>query len=32
MEGQESDWPFEGDWVTDVRAMGAENYSPSFKE
>jgi hypothetical protein len=32
MEGQESDWPFEGDWVTDVRAMGAENYYPSFKE
>ena len=32
MEGQESEWPFEGDWVTDVRAMGAENYYPSFKE
>jgi hypothetical protein len=32
MEGQESDWPFEGDWVTDVRAMGAENYYPAFKE
>jgi hypothetical protein len=32
MEGQESEWPFEGDWVTDVRAMGAENYYPLFKE
>ena len=25
------DWPYEGDWLTDVRAMGAENYYPQWK-
>ena len=24
-------WPYEGDWLTDVRAVGAENYSERFR-
>jgi len=24
-------WPYEGDWLSDVRAVGAENYSERFK-
>lgn len=28
MEGQESEWSFEGDWVTDVRAMGLKITTP----
>lgn len=23
-------WPYDGDWLTDVRAIGAENYYPPF--
>ncbi len=30
-DGQETDWPYAGDWLTDVRAMGAENYYPAWK-
>lgn len=26
--GKERDWPYETDWLTEVRAMGAENYYP----
>jgi hypothetical protein len=26
VEGREDEWPYEGDWLSDVRAMGAENY------
>lgn len=29
-EGHEAEWPFESDWVSEVRAMGAENYYPGF--
>lgn len=29
--GAEDDWPYEGDWLSDVKAMGAENYYPEFK-
>ena len=25
-EGAEDDWPYEGDWLTDARKVGAENY------
>jgi hypothetical protein len=28
--GQEADWPYEGDWLTDVKAMGAANYYPQW--
>jgi hypothetical protein len=28
--GSEADWPYEGDWLTDVTAMGAENYYPQW--
>jgi hypothetical protein len=28
VEGREEEWPYEGDWLSDVRAMGAENYYP----
>jgi hypothetical protein len=28
--GQEADWPYEGDWLTDVKAKGAENYYPQW--
>ncbi len=24
-------WPYEGDWLTDVREFGAENYYPAFQ-
>jgi len=27
--GAEDDWPYDGDWLTDARAMGAENYYPA---
>ena len=30
VEGAEDAWPYEGDWLTDVRQMGAENYYPGF--
>jgi hypothetical protein len=26
LEGQEADWPYASDWVTDVKEMGAHNY------
>ena len=29
VEGREEEWPYEGDWLSDVRAMGAENYYPA---
>ena len=32
VEGAEDDWPYDGDWLTDVRAMGAENYYPTFEK
>jgi hypothetical protein len=25
-EDGEDDWPYEGDWLTDARKIGAENY------
>lgn len=28
--GSEGDWPYAGDWLTDVRKMGAANYYPSW--
>ena len=28
VEGREEDWPYESDWLTEVRAMGAEHYYP----
>ncbi len=31
VEGQEDSWPYEGDWLTDVREMGAENYYPAWR-
>ena len=31
LEGQEADWPYAGDWITDVKEMGATNYYPEFK-
>lgn len=30
-EGGETEWPYEGDWLTDVREFGAENYYPEWK-
>ena len=29
--GQEQEWPYEGDWLSDVAAMGAENYYPAWR-
>jgi hypothetical protein len=26
----QADWPYEGDWLTDVKAMGAANYYPRW--
>jgi len=31
MAGEEADWPYEGDWLSDVREMGAENYYPMWQ-
>jgi hypothetical protein len=28
--GAESEWPYEGDWISDTKAIGAENYYPRF--
>jgi hypothetical protein len=28
VEGRVDEWPYDGDWLTDVRAMGAERYYP----
>lgn len=28
--GAEDDWPYEGDWLSDVREMGAANYYPKW--
>lgn len=30
-EGNEADWPYEGDWLVDVQEMGAANYYPAFE-
>lgn len=30
-EGAEADWPYESDWLTDVRAKGAANYYEPWK-
>lgn len=30
VDGEDQRWPYDGDWLTDVRAMGAENYYPKF--
>ena len=31
VEGRESEWPYEGDWLSEVRAMGAEHYYPALE-
>ncbi len=31
VDGAEEDWPYDGDWLTDVRANGAENYYPTWR-
>ena len=28
--GEEADWPYEGDWLSDIRQAGAENYNEGF--
>lgn len=28
MPGREDEWPYDGDWVTDINASGPENYYP----
>ena len=30
MPGQEADWPYDSDWVTDIETSGAESYYPAF--
>lgn len=30
-EGKEQEWPFESDWLSEIRAMGPENYYPAFR-
>ena len=30
VEGREQEWPYEGDWLSEVRAMGAERYYPAL--
>ena len=31
MPGQESDWPYAGDWVRDAKAIGGASYYPRFQ-
>lgn len=31
VEGREDEWPYDGDWLTEVRAMGAANYYPPMR-
>lgn len=31
VEGHEQEWPYDSDWLSEVRAMGAENYYPSVE-
>ena len=31
VEGREDEWPYESDWLTEVRAMGAERYYPKLE-
>jgi hypothetical protein len=31
VEGHEAEWPYEGDWLSEVREMGAETYYPPMK-
>ncbi len=30
--GEEESWPYDGDWLTDVRASGAENYNSRWQD
>ncbi len=30
-DGDDGSWPYEGDWLTDVRAMGPSNYYPTWQ-
>ena len=30
-EGKENEWPFESDWLSEIRKMGPENYYPEFR-
>ncbi len=30
--GHEDEWPYEGDWLADVRARGAENYNERWRD
>ncbi len=31
LEGESAEWPYAGDWLTEVRDMGAENYYPTWR-
>lgn len=31
LEGAEAEWPYDGEWLSDVREMGAEQYYPEWK-
>lgn len=31
LPGSEADWPYEGDWVVDAKAVGPANYYPRFQ-
>ena len=31
VEGAEDSWPYDGDWLSEVRAKGAENYYPAWR-
>lgn len=32
LDGAEADWPYAGDWLSDVREMGASNYYPKWSQ
>ncbi len=31
VEGREDEWPYDSDWLSEVRAMGAEQYYPPLQ-
>ena len=31
LPGREDEWPYDSDWLTEIQAMGAENYYPPMR-
>ena len=31
LPGREDQWPYDSDWLTEIQAMGAQNYYPPMR-